>query len=111
MKIIAEIFLVVLIGLSVVVYLGYGIAVLLTHQTLPQTIVPLLFGAVVLAAVIWGSASPFCLRAGETIQAATFGVPRMGSTLIQRAQMRSQGFDVAVVLRKHRNKLIAFRKR
>jgi len=54
MKVVAEIILVVLIGLSVVVYLGYGIAVLFTHQTLAQTIVPLLYGALVLAAVIWG---------------------------------------------------------
>ena len=54
MKGLVELFLVVLIALSVVVYLGYAIAVLFTHQTLPQTIVPLLFGALVLAAVIWG---------------------------------------------------------
>ena len=54
MKIVAELFLFVLMGLSVVVYLGYGIAVLFTHQTLPQTIVPLLYGALVLAAIIWG---------------------------------------------------------
>lgn len=53
MKVAAVIFLVVLMGLSIVVYLGYGIAVLFTHETLPQTIVPLLFGALVLAAVIW----------------------------------------------------------
>jgi hypothetical protein len=53
MKVAAQLFLVILIGVSVVVYLGYGIAVLFTHQTLPQTIVPLLFGALVLAAVIW----------------------------------------------------------
>ena len=53
MKVAAQLFLAILMGLSVVVYLGYGIAVLFTHQTLPQTIVPLLFGAVVLAAVIW----------------------------------------------------------
>ena len=49
----AEFFLAVLIGISVVIYLGYGVAVLFTHQTLLQTIVPLLYGALVLAVVIW----------------------------------------------------------
>lgn len=53
MKVAAVVFLVLLMGLSIVVYFGYGIAVLFTHETLPQTIVPLLFGALVLAAVIW----------------------------------------------------------
>jgi len=53
MKVVAILFLLVLMGLSVVVYLGYGIAVLFTHQTLQQTIVPLFFGLLVLAAVIW----------------------------------------------------------
>jgi hypothetical protein len=54
MKAAVEFVLVLLIALSVVAYLGYGIAVLFTHETLPQTIMPLLFGALVLAAVIWG---------------------------------------------------------
>lgn len=56
MRVAAVIFLLVLMGISILVYLGYGIAVLFTHETLPQTIVPLLFGALVLAAVIWGLA-------------------------------------------------------
>ena len=54
MKGIAELFLVVLIALSVLFYLGYDVAMLFTHQTLPQAIMPMLLGAVVLAAVIWG---------------------------------------------------------
>ena len=53
MKVAAVFFMILLMALSVVVYLGYGIAVLFTHQTLPQTIVPLLFGALVLAMVLW----------------------------------------------------------
>ena len=53
MKVAAEIFLLILMALSVLAYLGYGIAVLFTHQTLQQTIMPLLFGALVLALVIW----------------------------------------------------------
>ena len=53
MKVAAVFFIILLMALSVVVYLGYCIAVLFTHQTLPQTIVPLLYGALVLAAVIW----------------------------------------------------------
>ncbi len=53
MKVAAVFFLIVLMAISVVVYLGYGIAVLFTHQTLQQTIVPLLFGAFVLAVVMW----------------------------------------------------------
>ena len=54
MKVAAELFLAVLIALSVVAYLGYGIAVLFTHQTLQQAIMPLLFGALVLVAIMWG---------------------------------------------------------
>lgn len=53
MKAAAELFLAILMGIAVVIYLGYGIAVLFTHETLPQAIPPLLFGALVLAAVIW----------------------------------------------------------
>jgi len=53
MKVVAILFLLALMGFAVVVYLGYGIAVLFTHQTLQQTIMPLLFGLLVLAAVIW----------------------------------------------------------
>jgi hypothetical protein len=53
MKVAAVFFLIVLMAISVVVYLGYGIAVLFTHQTLRQTIAPLLFGALVLAVVMW----------------------------------------------------------
>ena len=53
MKVAAVFFTILLMALSVVVYLGYCIAVLFTHQTLPQTIVPLLFGALVLAMVLW----------------------------------------------------------
>ena len=54
MKTAAELFLAVLMALSVVAYLGYAIAVLFTHQTLQQAIMPLLLGALVLIAVIWG---------------------------------------------------------
>lgn len=58
MKVAGVFFLIVLMALSVVVYLGYGISVLFTHQTLQQTIVPLLIGALVLSAVmvplVWG---------------------------------------------------------
>ena len=53
MKVAAVFSLIVLMAILVVVYLGYGIAVLFTHQTLQQTIVPLLFGALILAVVMW----------------------------------------------------------
>ena len=53
MKIAAVIFLMVLMAISVVAYLGFGIAVLFTHQTMLQAIAPLLFGALILAAVLW----------------------------------------------------------
>jgi hypothetical protein len=54
MRGLAQLFFVILIALSVVFYLGYDIAMLFTHQTLLQALMPMLLGAVVLSAVIWG---------------------------------------------------------
>ena len=53
MKIAGVIFLMLLMAAAVVLYLSYGVAILFTHQTVQQAIVPLLFGALILAAVIW----------------------------------------------------------
>lgn len=53
MKIAGVIFLMFLMAAAVVLYLSYGIAMLFTHQTVQQAIAPLLFGALILAAVIW----------------------------------------------------------
>ena len=54
MKVAIQVLLMIVMAFSVMAYLGYGIAVLFTHQTLQQTIIPLAFGALVLAIVLWG---------------------------------------------------------
>lgn len=54
MKLAIQIFLMIVMVFSVVTYLGYAVAVLFTHDTLQQTIIPLAFGALVLAMVLWG---------------------------------------------------------
>ena len=53
MKIAGVIFLMFHMAAAVALYLSYGIAILFTHQTIQQAIVPLLFGALLLAVVVW----------------------------------------------------------
>ena len=54
MKVAIQIFLMIVMAFSVMTYLGYAIAILFTHDTLHQAIMPLAAGALALAMVLWG---------------------------------------------------------